>query len=165
MFFSACAGVPRGWSLSPVSMWSGTPESGTRSPGWTTPSNGALTRVTAEYSKSDSGDILVLNRGFDEKKKKWKTIEGRAVFVGSSRVGSLKVSFFGPFYAGYHIIALDRENYRYALISGATRSYLWILARTPQLDPAIVNDLVAQAEQAGFETERLIYVDQSPIQE
>lgn len=124
-----------------------------------------LTRVTAEYTRTDAGGVLVVNRGFDSRSEEWKMIEGRASFTGSDLVGSLKVSFFGPFYGGYHIIALDREGYSYAMISGATRSYLWILARSPQLDPAILNDLVAKAGRLGFKTDRLIFVDQTPVPE
>ena len=122
-----------------------------------------LSRVTAEYSKNDDGSIRVVNQGFDRKQNKWKRIEGRALFIGGEQIGSLKVSFFGPFYSGYHVIDLDREGYRYALVSGATRSYLWILARAPRLDSAVVNDLVAKARRLGFATDRLIFVDQSPV--
>ena len=36
--------------------------------------------------------------------------KGHARFLEGDAVGSLKVSFFGPFYGGYHIIALDRQE-------------------------------------------------------
>lgn len=121
-----------------------------------------LTRVTAVYTKAEDGSIRVANRGWDSKDKKWRQIEGRAKFTGREDVGSLKVSFFGPFYGGYHIIDLDREHYEYALVAGATRSYLWILARHPKLDPTVVSRLVAEAERLGFDTSKLVYVDQEP---
>ena len=85
-----------------------------------------------------------------------------AKFVGAKDVGSLKVSFFGPFYGGYHILALD-EDYQYALVSGPNRNYLWILARTPELDPATYDELVAIAAGFDFDTSGLLLVDQSPI--
>ena len=66
-----------------------------------------LSNVYAQYSLREGGGIQVVNRGFDEKSGKWKEIDGRAYFIGDENVGSLKVSFFGPFYGGYHIIALD----------------------------------------------------------
>ncbi|HBA65035.1 MAG TPA: lipocalin, partial [Methylococcaceae bacterium] len=74
----------------------------------------------------------------------WDSAEGKAYFVGRSDIGRLKVSFFGPFYGGYNIIALDKENYSYAMIAGPDRDYLWILSRTPTLAPEIVERLVAQ---------------------
>lgn len=124
-----------------------------------------LTRVSAQYSLSQNGEIFVVNRGFDHQKNEWKVIEGRAVFTGGENVGSLKVSFFGPFYGGYHIIDLDQQAYRYAMVAGATRSYLWILARSPRLEPAILQRLIAKAQHLGFETEKLIMVDQAPAVE
>lgn len=115
-----------------------------------------LERVTAEYSRRDDGGLRVLNRGFDPAKGEWKQAEGRAYFLQSPSVGSLKVSFFGPFYGGYHIQALDREGYRYALVTGPSRDYLWILARTPVLDEAIYAELVAEAARLGFPVQGLI---------
>jgi apolipoprotein D and lipocalin family protein len=117
-----------------------------------------LERVTARYSLREDGGIRVINRGFDPDSGTWKEAEGRAYFVGDPGVGRLKVSFFGPFYGGYNVIALDREHYRYALVCGPDTSYLWLLARTPDLDPAIVTQLVDRAATLGFATGELIYV-------
>ena len=120
-----------------------------------------LSKVTAHYSKKEGGELEVINRGFNGKTGEWKEIKGRARFIKSESVGSLKVSFFGPFYGGYHIIELDKQTYAYAMVAGPTRSYLWILARDKTLDPKTLSDLVSKAKQWGFETEKLIYVNQS----
>jgi apolipoprotein D and lipocalin family protein len=117
-----------------------------------------MSNVSAYYSRGDKGEIRVVNRGFDENSGKWKDIEGRGYFIGDQKVGSLKVSFFGPFYGGYHIIALDKENYRYAMVAGPQRSYLWILSRDRTLDQSVLSDLVSKASDWGFETDKLIYV-------
>lgn len=116
-----------------------------------------LEQVTAEYSLRDDGGVKVVNRGFNTKKQAWKEATGKAYFVGDENIGQLKVSFFGPFYGGYNIIALD-EAYQYAMVCGPDRSYLWILARTPDLDSSVLNDLVRAAEGLGFATDQLIYV-------
>ncbi len=73
-------------------------------------------------------------------------------------IGQLKVSFFGPFYGGYNIIELDKEHYQYALISGPSKNYLWILARSPQIEQGIVKKLVGHAKELGFPTEDLIFL-------
>ena len=117
-----------------------------------------LQQVTAEYSLRDDGGIKVVNRGFDTQKQEWDEAIGKAYFVGDKDVGQLKVSFFGPFYGGYNIIALD-EAYQYAMVCGPDRAYLWILARTPDLDQSIVDSLVKAAGGLGFATQELIYVD------
>ena len=118
-----------------------------------------LSHVTAQYSRGEGDEILVRNRGFDKEKGKWREIEGVARFIGDKNVGSLKVSFFGPFWGGYHVIALDQEGYRYSMVAGPSRSYLWILSREKQLDEKILGDLIGKAKQWGFEMGELIFVD------
>ena len=72
----------------------------------------------------------------------------------------MKVSFFGPFYGGYNIIDLDQRDYSYALICGDTKSYLWILARQPELPGTVTADLTRKAKDLGFDTDALIFVHQ-----
>jgi len=118
-----------------------------------------LTRVTADYSMRDDGGVRVLNRGYDEKNNAWKEAEGKAYFVEEPDKGYLKVSFFGPFYGSYVVFELDHENYQHALVSGPDHSYLWILARTPQMEKDLLDTLIKKAAAAGFDTSQLIFVD------
>jgi apolipoprotein D and lipocalin family protein len=119
-----------------------------------------LERVTAEYSLRDDGGIKVVNKGLDPQKNRWKEAIGKAYFVGDSNLGSLKVSFWGPFYSSYNIIALDKENYSYSMVCGPNKSYLWILAREPHMEESLKFELVNLAKDLGFETEKLIHVTQ-----
>lgn len=119
-----------------------------------------LEKVTATYSLRDDGGLRVVNRGFDAASGEWREAVGRAWFIDDPQTGRLKVSFFGPFYGSYNIIELDRSAYRYALVCGPDTSYLWILARSPVLDSALVDKLVSRAAELGFDTSRLIYVRQ-----
>jgi apolipoprotein D and lipocalin family protein len=119
-----------------------------------------LTRVTAEYSLRDDGGVRVLNRGFSAKENRWKEAEGKAYFVRGSDEGYLKVSFFGPFYGSYIVFGLDHENYQYSLVCGPDNSYLWILARAPELDQETKNRLLEKAGASGFDTSKLIFVNQ-----
>ena len=119
-----------------------------------------LERVTAEYSLRDDGGIKVVNRGLDPQKNRWKEAIGKAYFVGDSTLGSLKVSFWGPFYSSYNIIDLDKKNYSYSLVCGPNKSYLWILAREPHLEETLKSELIKKAKDLGFETEKMIHVTQ-----
>jgi len=119
-----------------------------------------LGQVSAEYSLREDGKVKVMNRGYDAEKGEWKSIEGKAVFVGDVTEGALRVSFFGPFYASYNVVALDRENYSWAIVCGHKKSLFWILARTPEMEPALLQQLVAKADSLGFETGKLRYFGQ-----
>jgi len=116
-----------------------------------------LNQVTAVYSRREDGGIRVVNRGFNADSSEWQEAEGRAYPVGDPTEGVLKVSFFGPFYGGYNIIALDRTGYQYAMVAGPNRSYLWILARTPRLEENTLNRLLEHARSLGFAVDELIY--------
>ena len=117
-----------------------------------------LSNVSAKYTRDKNGKITVVNKGFNEKTEEWKQIQGKARFIGDETVGSLKVSFFGPFYGGYHIIALDKKTYAYAMVTGPNRSYLWILSRAPTLDENIYKNLISMAADLGYKTADLIRV-------
>ena len=118
-----------------------------------------LSNVTATYSLRDDGGVRVINRGYDAEDGEWSEAEGKAYFVGDEDTGQLKVSFFGPFYGGYNIIELDKEGYRYSMVAGPDRSYLWILSREPDLDDAVLERLLAKAGELGFPLGELIMVE------
>lgn len=126
-----------------------------------------LDNVTAHYEKNDDGGIKVTNKGYNRKDGKWETAVGKAYFVeepntDKTYTGKLKVSFFGPFYGAYNIIALDKVYYNYVMVCGPNKDYLWILSRTPELTYPIKQHLVSQAKELGFATDNLIYVNQNP---
>lgn len=122
-----------------------------------------LTNVTATYALRADGSLGVVNRGFDAKNCRWKEATGRAVFQGPPDVASLSVTFFWPFAGGYHVLALDKPDYGWALVSGPTRGYLWLLARQSDLSPDIRNRLVEQARGLGFAVEELILVEHGAL--
>jgi apolipoprotein D and lipocalin family protein len=118
-----------------------------------------LSQVTANYTLRDDGGVRVLNRGYSERKGKWKQAEGKAYFVEDANTGYLKVSFFGPFYGSYIVFVLDKEKYQHAVVSGPDKSYLWILARTSEIDETLKKRLIRKAAEKGFNTAKLIFVE------
>ncbi len=118
-----------------------------------------LNNITAEYSLREDGGVKVINSGFSKEDNEWQQAEGKAFFVDETDNGHLKVSFFGPFYGSYIVFGLDRKNYQYAFVSGPDTSYLWLLARTPQLDKKVIEQFVKDSQELGFDTSKLIYVE------
>lgn len=117
-----------------------------------------LNNTTAEYSLNKDGTIKVLNRGYNYVKKEWNEAEGKAKFVKDPQTAMLKVSFFGPFYSGYNVIALEGD-YEYALVAGESLDYLWILSRTKTIPAEIKQKFIRQAKEIGYETEEMIWVE------
>ena len=116
-----------------------------------------MDNTTAQYQLIKEGKVSVLNSGFNYKKNEWKKANGVAKFRGGKNKTALKVSFFGPFYAGYNVIALDK-NYQYALVAGNDLDYLWILSRTKSIPEDIKAQYLKIASDIGYDTSRLIWV-------
>jgi apolipoprotein D and lipocalin family protein len=116
-----------------------------------------LSNVTAEYRFNEDGTIRVVNRGYQDADSRWRSATGKARFKGDDTVGSLEVSFFGPFYGSYIVIDLD-PAYKHALVAGPSTKYLWILAREPALSEEVYARLISKANGLGFDTDALIRV-------
>jgi apolipoprotein D and lipocalin family protein len=115
-----------------------------------------LTQASATYTRNSDDTVKVVNRGYDPVRKQWKEAEGTARFVGEPTRAALKVSFFGPFYGGYNVVALD-ENYQWAMVVGSSTDYVWILARTPTLTADVREHLLERASAMGIEASRLLW--------
>lgn len=114
-----------------------------------------LQYATANYSLMKNGKVKVVNSGM--KGNTVKTSEGKAKLTETE--GLLRVSFFGPFYSDYRVMMLD-PDYQYVLVGSKTSNYLWILSRTPELPGNTIQAILAEAQRRGYDTKKLIWVDQ-----
>jgi apolipoprotein D and lipocalin family protein len=60
----------------------------------------------------------------------------------------------------YWIINLA-PDYSYAVIGEPTRKYLWVLSRTPMLDDTILQGVLDQVKQKGYDLSGLIRTKQT----
>jgi lipocalin len=114
-----------------------------------------IEEATATYALREDGRVAVLNRGVKDGRP--KTAEG--VGRTTDTPGLLRVSFFGPFYSDYRVMALD-EDYATALVGSGGPDYLWILSRTPRLDPTRRDALLSEAARRGYDTSKLLWIRQ-----
>ncbi len=115
-----------------------------------------MTHTKATYTMREDGDIRVVNAGLKDGKE--KTSVGKAKLTDQK--GHLRVSFFWPFYGDYRILWLD-DDYRHVLVGGDSDEYLWILSRTPEIDQNVRNAILTEAKRRGYDTDKLIWVEQS----
>lgn len=111
----------------------------------------------AEYKVLEPGVLNVYNRCIDKKSLEIKYISGTAYVEEGSGNARLKVQFFKLITAPYYIIALDEENYDYAMVGTPDRDYLWILSRQTTLADKQIDALVKKAESLGFDITKLRY--------
>ncbi len=115
-----------------------------------------LSNVTATYSLKENGKVKVVNRGYNYVKDKWEQANGKATFVNNTNVGALKVSFFGPFYAGYNVVLME-PDYENVLVFGENTDYIWILSRKKTIPNAVKEKFFKEAEKAGYDLNRLVW--------
>jgi len=116
--------------------------------------------VTADYTPRADGRIQVVNTCFESSLDgPSREIRGSARVADKTTNAKLKVTFFWPFEADYWIIDLD-EDYQYAVVGEPSRSFLWILSRTPQMDEDLYEDIVATLPSRSYDPERLELVPQ-----
>lgn len=126
--------------------------------------NEGLVGVTADYTLLADGTVQVYNKGFkDSLDGPIDEILGKAVVVDTETNSRLKVTFPGvpsfP-YANYLIVLLEPENYSYAVVTDPFRFTLFVLSRTPQIDPETYDSILAQLEEQGINTDKLLLTEQ-----
>lgn len=121
------------------------------------------TATTATYSPLGKGDIRVINEcrkgglGGD-----LSIARGKAWVTDERTNAKLRVQFFWPFSGHYWVIGLD-PNYGWAVVGEPRRKYLWILARSPQIDEQLYARLVHLARDKGYDTSKLVRTPQRAI--
>nr|WP_263770528.1 lipocalin family protein [Propionivibrio soli] len=114
----------------------------------------------AEYSLLADGRVKVLNRCRTASGEP-DIAEGVARQVGGKESARLEVrfapawlSFLPAVWGDYWVIDLDAD-YRLVAVSEPKREYLWILARTPEVDQVAYASLLKRLKGRGFDPERL----------
>ena len=112
-------------------------------------------QAKANYTQNADGTIKVVNTGIKDGKQKTAIGKGKT----TDTPGLLRVSFFGPFYAEYRVMLIDKE-YTRALVGSSSADYLWLLSRSPELSETAKSELLAEAQRRGYDTDKLIWVRQ-----
>ena len=115
----------------------------------------------AHYRLRDDGRIEVTNRCRDDDGE-WQEVRGVAEAQVEGRTDKLWVRFDNwaskllPIKGDYWVLYRD-DDYRVALVGHPERDYLWLLSRTPQVDAATRDKLLAVAREQGYDTAELIW--------
>lgn len=109
----------------------------------------------ARYALDGDEGIVVVNQcregSLDGSER---IVTGVARVVDRETNAKLQVSFLWPFWGDYWIIDLDPQ-YRWAVVGHPSRDYLWILSRSPRLDAAVYDGILARLRQQKYDVARL----------
>ena len=112
-------------------------------------------QAKANYTQNADGTIKVVNSGVKDGKPKTAIGKGKM----TDTPGLLRVSFFGPFYADYRVMLIDKD-YTRALVGSSSADCLWLLSRSPELSETAKSELLAEAQRRGYDPDQLIWVRQ-----
>lgn len=124
--------------------------------------------IQAQYALKAEGGVEVANRCRLNSGKIYEVL-GLARQLEGPQSAKLEVRFAPawlsllPFVWGqYWVIDLDTD-YQWSVVSEPTRKYLWILARTPQIDEKTYNGILDRLKAQAFALEKLeVSQDQAP---
>lgn len=122
--------------------------------------------TSASYTLRDDGRVDVINR-CRTADGKTDAAEGVARQIGAASSPKLKVRFAPAFlsfipmvWGDYWVIDLDQQ-YQLSAVSEPKREFLWILSRTPQVDPAAYDALLARLGSQGLDVSKLVRTPQT----
>jgi len=118
--------------------------------------------ATTTYLPLPDGSLRVVQRCRDVDNQ-WFVATARAASVDGNPSGPrLKLSYLPawldwlPAARGDHWVVLLDDDYRYAVVSEPSRERLWIMSRTPELDSATYDQILAHLRNARFPVDELI---------
>ena len=123
--------------------------------------------VVAAYAPRPDGRITVTNRCRTTSGETTvatgiaRRVDGQPPSVLEVRFAPAFLSFLPAVWGDYQIIALGPE-YDRAVVGTPDRAYLWVLSRTPQMDPALYRRLLDEARGQGFDISKVVETRQQP---
>ena len=114
----------------------------------------------AQYTSQADGSVQVRNSCSTAEGSATEAL-GKAVQMGGANSPKLKVRFAPEWlswlpwvWGDYWVIDLDAD-YQLAAVSDAKREYLWVLSRTPQLNPKAYEALLERLKAQHFDVQKL----------
>ena len=114
------------------------------------------------YALRDDGDVDITftyrDGGFDGDEE---VITQHGYVIDRDSNAEWRVSPFWPIKLPFLVIGLEAEEYRYTVIAGPNRGWLWIMARETQISAADWQDIESLVREQGFDYDGLRRVPHS----
>lgn len=117
-------------------------------------------RITANYTRKPDGTVEVRNAcatrngAMDQSVGVARPVPGQPGAL-EVRFAPRWLSWLPMVWADYWVVDLDPE-YRWAVVGGPSRKYLWILSREPRMARATFERITSRAAALGYPVDRLV---------
>lgn len=117
--------------------------------------------VVAAYAPRPDGRITVTNRCRAVSGETTvatgvaRRVDGQPPSILQVRFAPAFLSFLPAVWGDYQIIALGAD-YDHAVVGTPDRAFLWVLSRTPKMDPALYRRLLDEAKGQGFDVAKVV---------
>lgn len=112
------------------------------------------------YQLTEKGEIRVtytFRKGSPVGKEK---VTGQRGWIWNTQTNAeWRVRPLWPLKLPYYILELG-EEYDYTVIGTNSFDYLWIMARSPAMDPDQLNEIIDRMVDRGFERDKIIFMEQ-----
>ncbi len=122
--------------------------------------------VVAQYTPRPDGRVTVTNRcrttagATTVATGVARRVDGQPPSILEVRFAPAFLSFLPAVWGDYQVIALGAD-YDHAVVGTPDRAFLWVLSRTPQMDPALYQRLLEEAKGQGFDVAKVVATRQS----
>lgn len=119
-----------------------------------------IDQVTATYTLQKDGSVEVRNAcrntdgAMDESVGAARTVAGHPGKL-EVRFAPSWLSWLPMVWADYWVVDLD-PDYRWAVVGGPSRKYLWVLSRSPTMNRGLFERIKADARARGYPVDKLI---------
>ena len=112
------------------------------------------------YSLRDDGNVDITFTVTTEAGER-KSYSATGFVLDQNQPSRWRVQFFWPVKFPFYVIELD-EEYSYTVIGLPNRKYVWVMAREPQMDPVIYQDILARLSDIGYNVDDIQKVTIDP---
>lgn len=89
---------------------------------------------------------------------KQKYIRSKLFVVRGTGNAEFKAQFVWPFKADYWVIELAGD-YSYVVVGHPEKKYLFIMARKPEIEPDLLEEIIKRCAEKGYHTDHLVSQD------
>lgn len=95
--------------------------------------------------------------------EKRKYIRSKLFVVRGTNNAVFRAQFVWPFKEDYWVIELA-DDYSYVVVGHPKHKYLFIMARKPQMEPELLNEITDRCAKKGYATSKLVSQEHKAIQ-